>query len=94
MILKKTSEIIISDQLTEISDNRFYNFSSLKKITISKNISRIGNFAFRGCYELDTVYYNGTIEDWCNIIFETDESNPMWYAKHFYIKDNNGNTTK
>lgn len=41
------------------------------------------------CDSLDKVYYDGTIEDWCNIILSNEDSNPMTYANHFYIKNSN-----
>jgi hypothetical protein len=36
------------------------------------------------------VYYEGTLEDWCNIYFDYSMANPMYYAEHFYLL-NNGN---
>lgn len=38
---------------------------------------------------LTNVYYNGTMEDWCNITFSNYSSNPMAYAQHFYMLDSN-----
>jgi len=43
----------------------------------------------KGCTSLTNVYYNGTIEDWCNISFSSSSSNPMCYASHFYMLDEN-----
>ena len=42
------------------------------------------------CYSLENVYYEGTIEDWCNISFENEMSNPMYYANIFWMLDENG----
>ena len=49
----------------------------------------IGEYAFSYCDSLENVYYNGTLEDWCNIYFEFFSANPMNYAKHFYMLDEN-----
>lgn len=46
------------------------------------------------CDNLDKVYYDGTIEDWCKIILSNEDSNPMTYANHFYIKNSNNEYRK
>ena len=56
---------------------------------MSKDIVRIEEMAFLGANNLSNVYYNGTIEDWCNIFFYNYMSNPMYSAEHFFIKDSN-----
>ena len=55
---------------------------------IEYNVAIIGSYAFYGCSNLTDVYYNGTIEDWCNISFGNSSANPMYYADHFYMKNN------
>ena len=61
--------------------------SKLKKLVIL-DCEYVPRYAFMGCDFLDEVYYNGTIEDWCNITFMN--SNPMSCAEKFYILDDLG----
>ena len=79
----------IPNYITNINANAFKGCSNLKNLEISKSVKNIDEDAFYGCENLDNVYYDGTIEDWCNITFYDDDSNPMFYANHFYIKNNN-----
>ena len=62
----------------------------LESITLPSSLTSIGSQAFNKCESLEKVYYNGTIEDWCNITFSSYDSNPMYYAKAFYMLDENG----
>lgn len=39
-------EVVISDTVTEIADNAFYNCISLKNITLSNSLQKIGDYAF------------------------------------------------
>ncbi len=45
----------------------------------------IGDDAFWGCRSLESVYYNGSIDDWAMIEFGDSTANPLFYAKHLYI---------
>ena len=45
-------------KVTEIADNAFKNNKKLKKVTIGKNITKIGKNAFSGCKNLKTVKIN------------------------------------
>lgn len=69
------------------------------EITIPKTIKKFNNYLFYGFDILETIYYEGTIEDWCNIEFYYDGaspyyycySNPMSVAEIFKIRDDKGN---
>jgi len=84
---KEVTEISIPDTVTTIGDYQFYGFENVTSITIPDSVTSIGERAFYNCTSLENVYYGGTIEDWCNITFSDDYSNPMYYASHFYMKD-------
>lgn len=45
----------ISYKVTSISSDAFKNNKKLKKVTIGKNVTTIGNGAFRGCGKMETV---------------------------------------
>ncbi len=82
-------EVIITG-VTSIGDNAFSDCSTLTSISISNSVTSIGDNAFYKCSGLENVYYNGTIEEWCEISFSNDYSNPMHYASHFYMLNKNG----
>lgn len=59
---------VIPDGTVEIADNAFKG-QHLKTITIPKSVKRIGENVFAECYELEAIYYEGTLADWCAIEF-------------------------
>ncbi len=81
--------IVIPEGTTEIKAIEYAKLNNIITVTIPNSVTNIGEWAFYGCSSLEGVYYNGTIEDWCNITFDTAYSNPMHYAEHFYMLDEN-----
>lgn len=79
--------IIIPSNVVSIGEYAFYVCGSMLNVTLPSSIISIGVSAFSYCVGLEDVYYNGEIENWCNIQFESDDSNPMYYAEHFYTKN-------
>ena len=86
---EEVTEIVIPNTVTSIGDYQFYGFSNVTSIVVPNSVTSIGNSAFSGCGSLENVYYKGTIEDWCRIKFSGFSSNPMSYAKHFYMLNEN-----
>ena len=70
--------------VTCINANAFSSCSMIS-IIIPSSVVSIGNDAFYACSLLSKVYYEGTIEGWCNLSFSSSYANPMWYAEHFYM---------
>ncbi len=85
-----TTNLIIGDNVTLIGDNVFNNFNNLNTVTIGNAVTTIGISTFRYCPSLKEVYYNGSIEGWCSIIFLDEWSNPVHYASNLSIKDLSG----
>ena len=81
------STIIIPEGITYIGANNFYSYYSFANVILPSTIVSIGENAFDGGIEY--LYYGGTIEDWCNITFANELSNPIGY-EGFYMLDTNG----
>ncbi len=90
--------LTIPNSVTSIGDRAFshcYNISSLR---LGSGISTIESFAFN-CINystyttgLQSVYYAGTLEQWCEITFGGDdpldrETNPLYCAHNLYINN-------
>ena len=80
------TSVTIPDSVTSIGNYTFYG-GSLTSITMGLGVASIGKNAFYGCYYLESVYYTGTIEQWCNIDFVDGLSNPLHYAHNLYINN-------
>ena len=87
---RSLTNITLPNSITSIGKYAFCGCTSLTSITIPNSVTSIGNSAFYNCSSLENVYYDGTIEDWCNITFSDEYSNPMNKATKFYILDENG----
>lgn len=87
---KNLEEVIFegTSQITELSDT-FRNCSSLKSVHIPASVTYFTNSPFEGC-NLESVYYDGTFEDWCKIDFAYSGASPMPYTERFYYKKENG----
>jgi|GEM_PF-3474661 len=59
--------------------------STLQNITIDSSVKSFGVDAFDGCNNLSEVHYTGTIEDWAQIQFASEKSNPLYYGAKLYI---------
>lgn len=91
----KIEKITFNSENLLIGENAFNGCENLEKIVVFGEISKICQNAFKGCINLDEVYfhtsyslndeYEEEIEKWCNIIFENEYSNPMYYATKFYL---------
>lgn len=76
--------------LTKIGYRSFNECQLLSEITIPSEVSNIDYYVFENCISLQNVYFEGTLEKWCNISFGSAGSNPMNYANNFHLKDSEG----
>lgn len=70
-----------------IAEEAFYDCSALISITIPNSMKHIGEYAFRGCYNLAKTNFMGEIADWCDIKFGGAYANPMSASKNLYINN-------
>ncbi len=59
--------------VTKLSKEIFKDVA-IKTVTIPKTVTEIGQSAFNGCEKLETVYFEGSLADWCSITFDIDAS--------------------
>lgn len=76
---------------TNIVDYFCYDLNSIEEITLSKDINYVSNSAFEKCSGLNKVYYDGTLENWCNITFNGEFATPMNEAEMFYMLGDDNN---
>lgn len=62
----------------------FFKCHKLTGITMPKSIRYFATSAFFACYELKTVYYEGTVADWCQYSFY-GYTNPCYYGADIYF---------
>lgn len=82
---KSLTSISLPKTLTQIGDHAFTRCTSLTSIAIPAHVSKIGKYAFHMCESLSRAEF-ASIEHLCSIKFETNTSNPLFYAHHLYIK--------
>ncbi len=81
------ARVIIGDNVRYIPKELFYYFDGLKTVVIPSSVKAIGSLAFAEAENIDSVIYEGTLEQWCNIDFQSGKSNPANYAKHLIIDE-------
>ena len=81
------ASVTIGDNVTSIGKSAFHNCTNLTSVIIPSCVINIGSSAFSNCTNLVRVYYKGDLESWCRIEFGYYNSNPMYYAKNFYINN-------
>ncbi len=80
------TSITIPNSVISIGERAFYTCSGLTSIEIPNSVTSIGNEAFLGCHNLSRVVISD-ITSWCNIDFSAYDSNPLYYAKHLCLNN-------
>ena len=80
----KLTNFNIGKNVTKLPTALLCSCSSIKNITIPQSVTHIGNRAFYRCTGLENVYYEGTLDNWCGIVFRNSYSNPCYYADNLY----------
>ena len=78
------TSVTIPEGVTNIGDWTFRDCTNLANITIPDSVTSIGWYAFYGCTSLEGVYITD-LEAWCNISINSNDSNPLYYAKKLYL---------
>lgn len=78
--------IVIPNGVEFIGANAFDGCLALESITLYGSVKTIEEQAFASCNNLVNVYYDGTIEDWCQIDFD-EYGTIMKEQSTFYLKN-------
>ena len=81
------SRVTLSENTVSLGDSVFSNCTSLTSLTIPKSVKSIGKNIFNNCSSFQSLFYDGEIADWCQINFENETANPLYYANEKYFKD-------
>lgn len=84
---KNLEEVVFEDNSKVVTIRAaFRNCTSLRKVNIPSSVKDFANSPFSGCKNL-SVYYGGTIADWCNIDHDGEE---LEYVEKLYYKKDDG----
>ncbi|MBQ7521306.1 MAG: leucine-rich repeat protein, partial [Clostridia bacterium] len=78
--------VTIGNSVTNIGDAAFYSCHSLKTVTIGNSVTSIGKYAFSNCISMTSVNITD-LTAWCGIKFNEKDSNPLYYAMHLFLND-------
>ena len=80
---KKVREIVVPNTVTCLGKYQFYGFDYFSYFELNKSVKYIAENTFYSVY-IEDFYYNGNIEDWCNIEIHNYNST----IGNIYILDN------
>ena len=58
---QRVEKVVIENEVTFLPDNAFYEFTSLKEVTMGSGLTTIGNSAFYGCTALERVKFGNAV---------------------------------
>lgn len=71
----KITKLTLDNSTISVNDDE--SFKSLKIINIIENTTKFGTNCFKNSSNLGYVNYQGTLEQWCSIVFNNETSNPL-----------------
>lgn len=80
------TEVVIREGTRGIAASAFESSINLTKILFPNTLTNIGSNVFKDCKNLKTIYYEGTLEQWCNILFQNIYGNPCSNGVDLYIQ--------
>ena len=82
----KFNKVCIKEGVTSIGNYAFAVCTNIKSVIIPSSIDSIGISAFNACYGLSEVHISD-IGQWCKIAFNGILANPLYYAHHLYVNN-------
>jgi hypothetical protein len=81
------TSVILPEGLKYINSSAFYGCGSLSSITLPSTIVSIDEMAFMACNALKKVNFLGSVDNWVDINFYDQNSNPISNSHNLYIND-------
>ena len=81
---RPTGVITIKSGTKGLAENVFWYSTGLTSVIIPSSVTFIGKYAFDDCSGLTSVHISD-IAAWCKISFGNSKSNPLYYAHHLYL---------
>ena len=78
--------VTIPNSVTTIGQEAFFCCTGLSSVTIPNSVTTIKNSAFNQCSGLTSVHITD-LASWCKIAFNVERSNPLYYAHHLFLND-------
>lgn len=82
------TDLVIPSTVNIIKAYTFTHCDWIKSVTIPENLQTIEKNAFDRCDNLSKVYFEGSINRWCEMSFENEFSNPLSNGADLYINNN------
>ena len=73
--------------VTAIKASAFASSTGMTSVSIPANVKTIGDNAFLNCSDLKKAIF-ASVDDFCGITFGNKEANPLYYAHHLYVGNN------
>lgn len=81
----RITKLNLPEGVTTLGDGVFSNCSNLTEISIPNSVSSWGKDIFASCNAINTVYWNGTLNEWLELDFNGYQSNPCYSGAELYI---------
>ena len=85
-ICPRLTSVTIGNSVNAIGSHAFYGCTGLTSVTIGNSVTTIGGAAFAGCHHLNSVHISD-LAAWCKIAFNDQQSNPLYYAHHLFLNE-------
>lgn len=85
-------KIGLSSNISSIGQEAFSSCDNLSELSLEgfNNETKIALDVFKDT-NIDVIYYDGSMDEWCNIVFENEYSTPVNTETSFLIKDSSDN---
>ena len=84
---QEVTALVVPEEVSIIKRYAFHGCTGLETVTFPSTLDSVCDGAFNDCSGLARVYCN-SLTDWCHIGFASEQSNPIYWSRKFYI----GNT--
>lgn len=84
---KELKEVILPKSITTIPKSCFLGCSSLAEIVLPKSVTTISQYAFSSCSALQTIYFEGTEEEFSQIVVEEKNNDAFFNANVVFYSE-------